>query len=54
VSPDILEARIHEILEQGLTLEDGEMMMPLKVHEIETLFRSIRDLVNDAVREVTQ
>lgn len=47
VTPDNLEARIHELLEDALHLEDGEMMMPLKEHEIGELADSIYALLAD-------
>lgn len=54
MDPDLLDARIREILEYDLNLEGDEMMMPLKTHEIEALGRSIRDLVDLAVDEASR
>lgn len=55
MTPDVLETRVREIVEYGLNLDpDGQMMMPLKEHEIAALERSIRDLVVDAVSEATE
>jgi hypothetical protein len=46
---DALDQKIQEILEFDLNLEDdGEMMMPLKRHEIGALWSSIRRLAEDA------
>jgi hypothetical protein len=45
---DALDRRIQELLEFDLNLTDnGEMMMPLKAHEIGALWSSIRRLVDD-------
>jgi hypothetical protein len=46
---DALDRRIQEVLEFDLNLgDDGEMMMPLKRHEIGSLWMSIRRLVEES------
>jgi len=46
---DALDRRIQELLEFDLNLEDdGEMAMPLKRHEIGSLWTSIRRLVEES------
>jgi hypothetical protein len=46
---DALDRRIQEVLEFELNLEDdGEMLMPLKRHEIGSLWTSIRRLVEES------
>jgi hypothetical protein len=48
---DKLDRRIQKILECSLNLDaDGEMMMPLKAHEIGSLWASIRRLVEEDSR----
>jgi hypothetical protein len=54
VTPEELDSKIHDLVAEGLRLEGGEMMMPLKQSEIDSLHHSIRDLVNEAAREVTR
>lgn len=47
--PDEIAAKVRALLDDHLNLERGEMMMPLKVYEIEGLGRSIRNLVDDII-----
>jgi hypothetical protein len=54
VTGEELDRKICELLEVDLNLEDGEMVMPLKRHEIDELHRDIRYLVNDAIREAVR
>jgi hypothetical protein len=51
---DIVEAKIWEILEQDLNLEDGVMMTPLKASEIGNLADSIMRLVRNTVAEASR
>jgi hypothetical protein len=46
-----MHRRIEQMLCQELNLEDGEMMLPLKRVEIESLHRAIRLLIEDAACE---
>jgi hypothetical protein len=52
VSPDEIAAKVRAMLDDHLNLERGEMMMPLKAHEIELFGWAICDLVEKAVAEV--
>jgi hypothetical protein len=49
-----LDHKISELLYEGLRLEGGEMVMPLKRIEIDSLAADIRDLVLESVREAQQ
>lgn len=49
--PDEIAAKVRALLDDHLNLERGEMMMPLKVHEIEALGRAICDVVEKALSE---
>lgn len=54
MSPDEIAAKVRALLDDHLNLEHGEMMLPLKTHEIELLGWAICDLVNNAAREATR